>query len=141
MSLTGSPFTTAVKRVLDPVMVERGFLPGQGGDVPAPGRTDIIYCAALDDFERRWPLVFERVNALHGSQLREALTLGRCIDLTIRGSHVGVSAADLEGVGLEELRAPHDGGIPLGAGDLDSQLSDIRAWVETSLPIGRSDNC
>src|SRR3954463_7687754 len=110
---TRFPFTTAVKRVLDHAMVERGFAAGQGSDAPAPQRTDVIFCAAVGDFERRWPLIFERVSARSGDQLRHRLDSGGCIDLTIRGSHDGVRAVDLEGISLDEISDPHGPGLAL----------------------------
>jgi hypothetical protein len=132
---TRFPFTTAVTRLLDHAMVERGFAPGQGNDEPAPQRTDVIYCAALDDFERRCPLVFERVNARSGGQLRHYLDFGGCIDLTIRGSRDGVSAVDLEGVPLDKLSDKHGLGPALAAVGLDDQLREIRAWIDAALPL------
>jgi hypothetical protein len=132
---TRFPFTTAVKRLLDHAMVERGFAPGQGNDEPTPQRTDVIYCAALDDFEWRWPLIFERVNARSEGQLRHHLDIGGCIDLTIRGSQDGVSAVDLEGVPLDELSDPHGLGPALAVGALDDQLREIRAWIDTALHL------
>jgi len=48
-------------------MTERGFSPGQGNDYAAPA--NIIFRAALDDFERRWPALFERLNARYGNDL------------------------------------------------------------------------
>jgi hypothetical protein len=136
---TRFPFTTAVKRLLDHAMVERGFAPGQGSDAPAPQRTDVIFCAALDDFERRWPLIFERVNVGSGGQLRHYINFGGCIDLTVRGSHDGVSAVDLEGVSLDELSDSHGLGPALAAGTLDDQLREIRAWIDAALPTTRPE--
>lgn len=125
------PFTTAVRRALDQPMTERGFSPGQGNDYTAPA--NIIFCAALDDFERRWPALFERVNARYGNDLRGP---GTCIDLTIRGSiEAGMLTADLEGIPVDELTATGSASTNADSHSLDQQLVQLAVWVDEAMPI------
>lgn len=125
------PFTSAIRRALDQPMTERGFSPGQGNDYTAP--VNVIYCAALDDFERQWPALFERVNARYGDDLRGP---GTCIDLTIAGSiETGILTADLEGVPVDQLTPEGCASTDADSHSLDQQLVHLAVWVDQALPI------
>jgi hypothetical protein len=123
------PFTAAVRAVLDESMVERGALPGQGADHPVPA--SVLYCTPLDDLRRRWPELFDELDAAHGGGLRGSR--GSCIDLVIEGSiDGGITTVKLEAVSIDHLAG---GYTPLsGPSNLQDQLAAVLEWVERAMP-------
>jgi hypothetical protein len=81
--MVASEFGRLVMVALDPVLVAAGFARGQGGG------TEVIYCAAHDEFSDRYPWMPQA-----DTQERD---LGACVDLIIRGlEDGGFASADLE---------------------------------------------
>jgi hypothetical protein len=111
----------AAAEVLDPVLVDAGFLPAQYGGPPFEP-SSVTFCAAFDRFAARYG---------HLPQAQQQFGEGRCVDLIIEvDADDTVSRIDLEDHSLEEtcrsLGRAHDADVVevmIGTDVLDSAIA------------------
>lgn len=107
-------FAAEVQAHLGAALEAVGFAQTAAPESPAGQQTQVIFCAAFDDIARRFPAL----PTPDGYRVGE----GRCFDFVIEGSlDAGVAEVRAEGCAVD--------GAVLGSGDLESDLSAVRATI------------
>lgn len=85
----------AVEAILDPLLTSRGFAAGQDGGNAGEKSAQIIWCAAYDEFQARYPWLPQATG-------QDEFRSYACVDLTVTLNLGKIVSVDLEGWSVEE---------------------------------------